>query len=104
MSASVVLDLARRDNLTIRELYLKLAGPRGHLFVVGTPGRIADEMQAWFEGHGCDGFNLVLPELRERGLFREEYDGATLRDHLGLAWPEPTWAVSASRQAIGSGR
>lgn len=106
----VVLDVARRENLTIRELYLKLAGPRGHLFIVDTPEKIVDEMQAWFEGYGCDGFNLlvptipeglndfvelVLPELRRRNLFRTDYKGSTLREHLGLPRPEPLWAGMA---------
>ncbi|MFT4192695.1 MAG: LLM class flavin-dependent oxidoreductase [Comamonas sp.] len=100
----VVLAIARRENLTLRQLYLKLAGPRGHLFLTGTPETIADTMQAWFESHACDGFNLlpptipdgltdfteqVLPELRRRGLFRHDYEGSTLREHLGLQRPQP---------------
>lgn len=98
----LLLDLARRDNLTIRQLYLRIAGARGHQQVVGTPTSIADQLQQWFEEGGADGFNimgpwfpgglqdfieLVLPELRKRGLFRTEYEGATLRENLGLARP-----------------
>lgn len=98
----LLLDLARRDGLTIRQLYLRIAGARGHQQVVGTPKLIADQLQQWFEEGGADGFNImspwfpgglddfiehVLPELRRRGLFRTEYEGRTLREHLGLARP-----------------
>lgn len=98
----LLLDLARRDKLSIRELYLRIAGARGHQQVVGTPSSIADQLQQWFEEGGADGFNimapwfpgglddfisLVLPELRRRGLFRTEYEGRTLREHLGLRRP-----------------
>lgn len=71
---------------------------------VGTPEQLADMMQDWFEGYACDGFNImppvlpgdldefvdaVIPVLQERGLFRSEYSGHTLREHLGLTRPEP---------------
>ncbi|HVY18442.1 MAG TPA: nitrilotriacetate monooxygenase, partial [Rhodopila sp.] len=74
----------------------------------GTPTSIADEMQAWFEGRGADGFlvhpatlpgglddfvDLVVPELQDRGLFRHEYAGTTLRDNLGLDVPESRYAA-----------
>lgn len=106
----LLIDLARRDNLTIRQLYLRIAGARGHQQVVGTPQSVADQLQQWFEEDGADGFNimspwlpgglddfieLALPELRRRGLFRSEYEGATLRQHLGLARP-PHRAVAAA--------
>lgn len=111
----LLIDLARRDNLTIRQLYLRIAGARGHQQVVGTPQSVADQLQQWFEGDGADGFNimspwlpgglddfieLALPELRRRGLFRTEYSGATLRQHLGLARPahRAVAAASASRR------
>ncbi|MDB5849273.1 MAG: nitrilotriacetate monooxygenase, partial [Rhodoferax sp.] len=86
----------------IRQLYLRIAGARGHQQVVGTPETIADQLQQWFEEGGADGFNimspwlpgglddfitLVLPELRRRGLVRTEYEGRTLREHLGLKRP-----------------
>ncbi|MGV1760437.1 LLM class flavin-dependent oxidoreductase [Rhizobium sp. A22-96] len=98
----LVLDLARRENLTIRQLYLRIAGARGHWQVVGTPTQIADVMEERFENYGADGFNimapimpggladfitLVVPELRRRGLFRTEYQGTTLRENLGLKRP-----------------
>lgn len=110
----LLIDLARRDNLTIRQLYLRIAGARGHQQVVGTPQSVADQLQQWFEQDGADGFNimspwlpggmddfieLALPELRRRGLFRSEYEGATLRQHLGLARP-PHRAVAAAQAAV----
>jgi alkanesulfonate monooxygenase SsuD/methylene tetrahydromethanopterin reductase-like flavin-dependent oxidoreductase (luciferase family) len=76
-----------------------LQGPR----FVGTATEVADQMQEWFEGDACDGFVIaathvpgayedvvrdVVPELQRRGLFRNEYAGSTLRDHLGIARPE----------------
>ncbi|POO55319.1 LLM class flavin-dependent oxidoreductase [Agrobacterium rosae] len=100
--AELLTALARRENLTIRQLALRVAAGRGHHIVLGTPVEIADRMQEWFEGRAADGFNvmppffpegledfteLVVPILQERGLFRTEYEGSTLRDHLGLARP-----------------
>ena len=94
--------LARRENLTVRQLAQRLGGYSG-LAMVGTPKTIADEMQAWFEGGAADGFTImfpylpaglddfvekVVPELQARGLFRSEYEGATLRENLGLPRPE----------------
>lgn len=93
--------LARREKLTVRQLAQRLGGYAG-LAIVGTPQTIADEMEAWLEGRGCDGFNVmfpylpgglddfvdqVVPELQRRGLFRREYEGTTLREHLGLPRP-----------------
>jgi FMN-dependent oxidoreductase (nitrilotriacetate monooxygenase family) len=100
---TLLVDLARRENLTIRDLYLRIAGARGHWQLVGTPTQIADQLEERFENYGADGFNimspilptgltdfieLVLPELRKRDLFRTEYEGTTLRDHLGLKRPQ----------------
>ena len=96
------VSLARRENLSIRQLYERIASARGHLTVVGTPTSIADQMEHWFTTGAADGFNVlaptlphgltefvegVIPELQRRGLFRTEYTGATLREHLGLARP-----------------
>jgi alkanesulfonate monooxygenase len=98
-----VIARARRDNLTVRQL-AQIAGSYGGLAMVGTPEMIADQMEEWLYGDGCDGFNImfpwvpggldefvdrVVPELQRRGLFRREYAGVTLRDHLGLARPKP---------------
>lgn len=75
-----------------------LQGPR----FVGTGHEIADQMEEWFVGEACDGFviaathvpgayedvvRMVVPELQRRGLFRDSYDGVTLRDTLGIPRP-----------------
>jgi FMN-dependent oxidoreductase (nitrilotriacetate monooxygenase family) len=98
----LLIDLARRDGLSVRELYLRVAGARGHWTILGTPATIADQLQHWFENGAADGFNimppilpgglidfttLVVPELQKRGLFRTAYEGETLREHLGLKKP-----------------
>jgi FMN-dependent oxidoreductase (nitrilotriacetate monooxygenase family) len=103
----LVKRIARDESLTVRQLYARLAFARGHLRIVGSAERIADEMTAWFKAGAADGFlfhppvmprscidfdTLVLPILRERGLLRTEYTGTTLRDHLGLARPKSPWA------------
>ena len=118
----LVSDLAKRDNLTIRQLYQAIAGARGHRTIWGTPVQIADQLQEWFENDAADGFNimppylpngldefveLVIPILRQRGLFRTEYEGKTLRENLGLARPHnqfstPTASVPlAEQQPVG---
>ena len=96
-----VLERARRDKLTVRQLAVSLGG-YGGLSFTGSAKTIADEMQAWLEAEACDGFNimfptipggvedfvrLVVPELQRRGIFRREYAGTTLREHLGLPRP-----------------
>ena len=110
----LLFDLARRENLSIRDLYLRIAGARGHQQVVGTPESIADQLQQWFEEKGADGFNimspwlpggltefaeLVVPELQRRGLFRTEYEGTTLRDNLGLPRPENRYVQAIQKRA-----
>src|SRR5580692_8082406 len=94
--------LAKRDNLTVRQLAQRLGGYSG-LAMIGTPQTIADEMQEWLETEASDGFTImfpylpgglddfvtqVVPELQGRGLFRRDYEGATLREHLGLPRPK----------------
>jgi FMN-dependent oxidoreductase (nitrilotriacetate monooxygenase family) len=106
--ADLLADLARRENLTIRQLYQRVAGARGHFQIVGTPETIVDMMQEWFERGAADGFNvmpsvfpcglqdfigMIMPELRRRGLYKSEYAGATLRDHLGLRLPKRRFSV-----------
>jgi alkanesulfonate monooxygenase len=98
-----VTEMARRENLTIRQIALRVAGARGKSVVRGSPQQIADVMEEWFVNEACDGFNimppylpgalddfvhLVIPELQRRGLFRTEYEGRTLRENLGLPRPE----------------
>ena len=102
-----VLSWAKEENLTIRQLYQRFAGARGQRTVIGTAADIVDQMQEWFVNRGVDGFliqpshlpgglqdfiDLVIPELWERGLFRTEYNGTTLRDHLGLPRPRSRYA------------
>jgi FMN-dependent oxidoreductase (nitrilotriacetate monooxygenase family) len=97
-----VIARARRDNLTVRQL-AQIAGSYGGLAMVGTPKTIVDQMEEFFFGNACDGFNImfpyvpgglddfvdqVVPELQRRGLFRREYEGKTLRENLGLPRPE----------------
>ncbi|HEX3984312.1 MAG TPA: LLM class flavin-dependent oxidoreductase [Acidisoma sp.] len=98
---ATLVDLARRENLTVRQL-AQFVGGYGGLQMMGTAEEIADQMQAWLETEASDGFNVmfhsvpegiddfvdvVVPELQRRGIFRKEYEGATLRDHLGLKRP-----------------
>jgi alkanesulfonate monooxygenase len=100
--AAVLLEHARANNMTIRQLYLAASSGRGHRTVIGTPEQIADHMQEWTEARAADGFNivpshlpvalddfveLVIPELQRRDLFRTAYEGETLRDNLGLKKP-----------------
>jgi N-acetyl-S-(2-succino)cysteine monooxygenase len=94
--------LARAENLTIRQLSMRAAGARGKSVVKGSPSEIADLMENWFKSNAADGFNimppylpgalddfveLVVPELRDRGVFHTEYTGHTLRENLGLVRP-----------------
>ena len=110
----VLYDMARRQNMTLRDLYNLTAAARGHWVICGTPTGIADTLEQWFVEGAADGYNilpayfpgpfaefvdLVVPELQHRGLFRRDYEGQTLRDHLGL----PRAAVPARlRQAAGA--
>jgi alkanesulfonate monooxygenase SsuD/methylene tetrahydromethanopterin reductase-like flavin-dependent oxidoreductase (luciferase family) len=98
-----IVDLVARERPTLRQLLARLAGARGHFTTAGSPEKIADIMQAWFETGAADGFNLmppvlphqldvfsteVVPILQKRGLFRTAYDGETLRAHFGLSRPD----------------
>ena len=97
--AALLLQMACREKLTLRQLFSQVAAARGHLLLVASPVQIADTLEAWFRAGAADGFNvmppffpgqfddfakLVVPVLQERGLFRADYAGTTLRDHLGL--------------------
>jgi alkanesulfonate monooxygenase len=97
-----VIELAKREGLTVRQLAQRFGGYAGQTFL-GTPQSIADEMEEWLHSRGSDGFNVmfpylpqglddfvdrVVPELQRRGLFRREYPGTTLRDTLGLPRPK----------------
>jgi FMN-dependent oxidoreductase (nitrilotriacetate monooxygenase family) len=112
----VVANIVEREQPTLRELLHRLAGGRGHNVVHGTPVQIADTIQLWFENGAADGFNVmppaypflldeftskVVPILQERGLFRTEYDGSTLRDHYGLPRPDSGYAHRELPVAVG---
>jgi FMN-dependent oxidoreductase (nitrilotriacetate monooxygenase family) len=99
---SLIVELGRREKLTVRQLIGRLGGGRGHLTFTGTPEQVADTIEQWFTNGAADGFNImpavlpsgletfveqVVPILRLRGLFRTEYTGRTLRDHYGLPRP-----------------
>ena len=103
----VVYELARKENLSIRKIIERTVGARAHRIVCGTAPQIADTLEEWFVSGACDGFNIMpltipaglqdivdelLPELRRRGLFRTEYEGATLRENLGLPRPVSRYA------------
>lgn len=96
----VLYEMARREKMTLRDLYNLTAAARGHWVICGTPQTIADTLEEWFTEGAADGFNilpayfpgafaefvdLVVPELQRRGLYRRDYQGTTLRDHFGLA-------------------
>jgi alkanesulfonate monooxygenase SsuD/methylene tetrahydromethanopterin reductase-like flavin-dependent oxidoreductase (luciferase family) len=100
--AKVAYEKARKENLTLRDIYNQIAVARGYLFACGDAAMVADVMEEWFVDRACDGFVLVppyfpaafdefidsvVPELQKRGIFRREYSGSTLREHLGLTVP-----------------
>jgi FMN-dependent oxidoreductase (nitrilotriacetate monooxygenase family) len=100
--AALIVRIVEKEGLTLRELLARFAGGRGHYTYAGTPDQVADLIQDWFENGAADGFNFmppvipsmmdpfiteVVPILQARGLFRTEYEGTTLREHLGLDRP-----------------
>jgi FMN-dependent oxidoreductase (nitrilotriacetate monooxygenase family) len=102
--------LIREENLTLRQLYQRYE--RGNKAIRGTPLQVADMMEEWFSAGACDGYMLifpvlpddmrpfvekVVPELQRRGLFRKEYEGRTLRDHLGLDRPASRYSTSMAQ-------
>ena len=104
-----VLKLAKAENLTIRETYQRVLPARGHVLMKGDAESVADTMQDWHESKACDGFNLVashlpggleaivdllIPELQKRGLFRKDYEGSTLREHLEVDRPSRSGAAA----------
>ncbi|MGE0037467.1 MAG: LLM class flavin-dependent oxidoreductase [Xanthobacteraceae bacterium] len=111
-----VMDMARVEGLTIRQIYMRYAGARGNRTVTGTARKIADEMEEWFLNEGVDGFLVqppylpgaldefvatVIPELQRRGIFRRSYTGRTLRDNLGLPRPLSRYAKPVAKQGVG---
>jgi FMN-dependent oxidoreductase (nitrilotriacetate monooxygenase family) len=113
--AQSLLELARRDRLTIRQLYLIVSAGFGGRVMVGSAKQIADDMEEWFTTGAADGFNicpthlpgggedfvaLVVPELQRRGLFRTEYEGTTLRQNLGLEEPENRYTKARKEEVL----
>ena len=107
----MVVETARREALTIRQLYMRVAGARGHRIIYGTAADIADQLEEWYRTGAADGFNImpqtlpsgfadfvetVVPELQRRGLFRTQYEGRTLRENLGLPRPINRWVEAAA--------
>lgn len=102
--------LTSTEDLTLRQLLRRLSAGRGHRIATGTPEQIAANIVEWFENGAADGFNLippalptslasfvgeVIPLLQRRGLFRTDYEGTTLREHLGLERPVPVRRAAA---------
>ena len=94
--------ISRREGLTLRQMAMRSAAAKHHWTLIGSVSQVADQLEDWFRNGGADGFNvlasdapggiddlvnLLVPELRRRGLFRTEYEGPTLRDNLGLQRP-----------------
>lgn len=113
--SALLVKLARDEDLTVRQLLGRIASGRGHRTFVGTPEQLADDLELWFYGGAADGFNFmppsiptqtevfvdhVIPILQGRGLFRHEYEGTTLRAHLGLPRPESLYARQAEAVAV----
>jgi FMN-dependent oxidoreductase (nitrilotriacetate monooxygenase family) len=109
---TLIVELARREQLTVRQLIGRLGGGRGHRTFAGTPEQIAVTIEHWSASGAADGFNImpavlpsgfelfarhVVPILRRRGLIRAEYSGTTLREHYGL--PRPPSQYAAGREA-----
>lgn len=99
----MMIEIAEKNQFSIRQLYEHIASARGHWTLIGTPTQVVDQLQQWFENEAADGFNilppttpaglndfvdLIVPELQARGLFRTAYEGKTLRENLGLTRPE----------------
>jgi FMN-dependent oxidoreductase (nitrilotriacetate monooxygenase family) len=103
----MMIDLAKRENLSIRQLARRFTFSLGHMVVVGTAKTLADFMEEWFLAKACDGFTMlspyypkpledfvagVVPELQRRGLFRTQYEGATLRENLEIPFKPHRYA------------
>jgi FMN-dependent oxidoreductase (nitrilotriacetate monooxygenase family) len=109
-----IIEMAKRDELTLRQTYQRVLPSMGHVVFKGTPGQIADQMEDWYKSKACDGFNimtpvlprslnefvdLVIPELQRRGIFRKEYTGKTLRENMGLPTPQNPYFATARAAA-----
>ncbi|WP_327141724.1 LLM class flavin-dependent oxidoreductase [Nocardia sp. NBC_01327] len=113
---TLIVNLARRERLTLRQLIGRLGGGRGHHTFAGTAEQVADTIEEWFTRGAADGFNImpavlpsgldrfvdeVVPILQQRGLFRTEYTETTLRGHYGLTRPENQFSAAAELVVAG---
>lgn len=109
-----LVNMAREEGLSIRQLAIRCATVSTHKTLIGTPQSIVDEMEEWFAGDAADGFIVmppllptglddlvdgVIPELQRRGLFRDHYEGRTLREHLNLTRPASRHAADVMQGA-----
>ncbi len=109
-----IIDMARRDGLTLRETYQRTLPALGGPVFKGSPTQVADEMEDWWRSKAGDGFtimapvqprglsdfvDLVVPELQRRGIFRKEYETTTLRGHLGLPEAPSQWQGEPAEKA-----
>ena len=93
----VIADMAKRENLTLRQVYQRVIRSLGHVVFKGDGKQVADQIEDWYKSKACDGFNihvplqprglkdfvdLVIPELQRRGVFRTEYMGRNLREMM----------------------
>jgi FMN-dependent oxidoreductase (nitrilotriacetate monooxygenase family) len=105
-----ILEQVQAENLTLRQIAQRLSTPRGDF--VGAPEQVADRLQHWFEHEAADGFVVfeplpgqfdlfveqVVPILQARGLFRQEYEGETFRETLGLPFPVNRHTAARGKQ------
>ncbi len=109
----LVIEVARRQGLTLRQLYLQIALTSSHRLVYGSPLEVADQLEDWFQARGCDGYNVaaahlpqgfddffrtVVPELQRRGLVQRAYRGRTLRENLDLPRPPSRYARTPAQE------
>ena len=102
-----VAGMAAREGLSVSETYHRILPSMGGAMARGTASQVADVLEDWFRGQACDGFvlslpvqprslravvELLVPELRRRGLRPPAYLGTTLRENMGLARPADPWA------------
>jgi FMN-dependent oxidoreductase (nitrilotriacetate monooxygenase family) len=116
---TLIVNLARRERLTVRQLIGRLGGGRGHRTFSGTPEQVVEAIVDWFDHGAADGFNImpaalpsglevfvdqVVPLLVKRGLFRAQYEGVTLRDHYRLSRPVSRYQSEPDRhwEAVGA--
>ncbi|MGN7280122.1 LLM class flavin-dependent oxidoreductase [Bacillus altitudinis] len=110
-----IMRIIHEQNPTVGELYAKVSNAASHDRWIGTPEQIADEMEKWVDVGAADGFmlipavlpdtlkdfvELVVPILQERKLFRTDYKGHTLREHLGLRVPVNRYQSSKERSGL----